>query len=59
MLFRSDKPWAFALDPSGRWMLVANAAKVSLFAVDPAAGTLADTGQSVASATPLSIAFMP
>ena len=54
-----DKPWAFAIDPSGRWMLVANAAKVSLFAIDPATGALSDTGQSVPSATPLSIAFMP
>jgi 6-phosphogluconolactonase len=54
-----DKPWAFTIDPSGRWMLVANAAKVSLFKIDAAAGTLSDTGQAVASATPLSIAFMP
>ncbi len=54
-----DKPWAFAIDPSGRWMLVANAAKVSLFRIDAATGTLSDTGQSVASATPLSIAFIP
>ncbi len=54
-----DKPWALAIDPSGRWMLVANAAKVSLFRIDAAAGTLSDTGQSVASATPLSIGFMP
>jgi 6-phosphogluconolactonase len=54
-----DKPWALAIDPSGRWMLVANAAKVSLFRIDPAAGTLSDTGQAVDSATPLSIAFMP
>ena len=54
-----DKPWALAIDPSGRWMLVANAAKVSLFRIDAAAGTLSDTGQSVASVTPLSIGFMP
>ena len=54
-----DKPWAMAVDPSGRWMLVANAAKVSLFRIDAAAGTLSDTGQAVDSATPLSIAFMP
>ena len=54
-----DKPWAFAIDPSGRWMLVANAAKVSLLRIDAAAGTLSDTGESVVSATPLSIAFMP
>jgi 6-phosphogluconolactonase len=54
-----DKPWGFAIDPSGRWMLVANAAKVSLFAIDATAGTLSDTGQSVDSATPLSIAFVP
>ena len=54
-----DKPWAFAIDPSDRWMLVANGAKVSLFKIDPASGALSDSGQSVASATPLSIAFMP
>ena len=54
-----DKPWGFAIDASGRWMLVANAAKVSLFKIDPTSGTLSDTGQSVDSATPLSIAFMP
>jgi 6-phosphogluconolactonase len=54
-----DKPWGFAIDPSGRWMLVANAAKVSLFAIDAITGTLSDTGKSVDSATPLSIAFMP
>ena len=54
-----DKPWAFAIDPSGRWMLVANAAKVSLLKIDPASGALSDTGQSVDSATPLSIAFKP
>jgi 6-phosphogluconolactonase len=54
-----DKPWAFAIDPSGRWMLVANGAKVSLFKIDPVSGALSDTGQSVDSATPLSIAFMP
>ena len=54
-----DKPWALAIDPSGRWMLVANAARVSLLKRDPAAGTLTDTGQSVDSATPISIAFVP
>ena len=54
-----DKPWALAIDPTGRWMLVANATRVSLFKIDAAAGTLSDTGQSVASATPLSIGFMP
>lgn len=54
-----DKPWAFAIDPSGRWMLVANSTKVSLFRIDTTSGTLSDTGQWVDSATPLSIAFMP
>jgi 6-phosphogluconolactonase len=54
-----DKPWAFAIDPSGRWMLVANSAKVSLLRIDPASGLLSDTGQSVDCATPLSLAFMP
>jgi 6-phosphogluconolactonase (cycloisomerase 2 family) len=32
---------------------------VSLFKIDPVSGALSDTGQSVDSATPLSIAFMP
>ena len=54
-----DKPWGFAIDPSGQWMLVANAAKVSLFRIDPATGALADSGRAVDAATPLSIAFMP
>ena len=54
-----DKPWALAIDPPGRWMLVANATRVSLFKIDPASGSLSDTGQSVDSATPVSIAFMP
>ena len=54
-----DKPWAFAIDPSGRLMLVANSTKVSLLKIDAATGELSDTGRSVDSATPLSIAFMP
>ena len=54
-----DKPWAFAIDPSNRWMLVANADKVTLLRVDGATGELSATGRSVAAATPLSIAFMP
>ena len=54
-----DKPWAFAIDPSGRWMLVANADKVTLLRIAADTGELSATGQSVAAATPLSIAFMP
>ncbi len=54
-----DKPWGFAIDPAGRWMLVANSTKVSEFRIDQASGLLTDTGNAVESATPLSISFVP
>jgi hypothetical protein len=40
-------------------MLVANADKVTLLRIDAGTGELSATGQSVAAATPLSIAFLP
>ena len=52
-------PWAFAIDPTGRWLLVANRTKVSVFRIDKATGLLTDIGMAVESATPLSIAFVP
>ena len=54
-----DKPWGFGIHPSGKWLLVANSAKVSLMRVDPATGLVTDTDQSVPSPTPLSLTFMP
>ncbi|MBN3763625.1 lactonase family protein [Burkholderia sp. Ac-20365] len=55
-----DKPWGFAIHPSGKWMLVANQrnGKVSVFSIDTATGMLANTGESVDMPTPVSIAFV-
>jgi 6-phosphogluconolactonase len=55
-----DKPWGFAIDPSGKWLAVANqgSGSVSLFGIDTASGKLADSGQSVAAPAPVSIAFV-
>ncbi|MCK9685353.1 lactonase family protein [Scleromatobacter humisilvae] len=54
-----DMPWGFAIDPSGHWMLVANSARVSLLRIDPATGTISDSGEAVDSAVPLSVSFLP
>lgn len=55
-----EKPWGFAIHPSGKWLLVANqrSGKVNVFSVDPVSGEAADTGQSVEMATPVSLAFV-
>ena len=54
-----EKPWDFAIHPSGKWVLVANSSKVNLMRIDSASGQLSDTDQSVPSQTPLSLTFMP
>ena len=53
-------PWSFAIDPSGRWMLVANQASnaVVVFARDPATGRLSPTSQSIAVSKPTCIAYL-
>ncbi len=53
-------PWTFALHASGAWMLVANKGsnQVNVFRVDPASGMLSNTGQSVDTPDPVSIAFV-
>lgn len=53
-------PWSFAIDPSGRWMLVANQASnaVVVFARDPATGRLSPTSQSIAVNKPTCIAYL-
>ena len=55
-----EKPWSFALHPSGKWLVVANqhSGTVSVFGVDPGTGMLSDTGQSMAVPTAVSIAFV-
>ena len=53
-------PRNFTLDPTERWMLVANQDSnlLSVFARDPETGRLADAGKSVAAATPMCIVFL-
>jgi 6-phosphogluconolactonase len=55
-----EKPWGFAIDSSGKWMLVANqrSGKVNVFGIDLASGILSDTGQSADVASPTSMAFV-
>jgi 6-phosphogluconolactonase len=55
-----DRPWGFAIDSSGKWLLVANqhSGNVSVFSVDPVSGKVASTGESVALPTPVSVAFV-
>jgi 6-phosphogluconolactonase len=52
-------PRNFVLDPTERWMLVANQTsnKISIFARNPVTGKLAEKGKSVAAATPMCILF--
>lgn len=54
-------PWSFALDPAGRWLVVANQASstVNVFAVDRRTGKLAPVAGDVAVPKPTSIAFLP
>ncbi len=53
-------PRNFTLDPTERWMLVANQDSnlVSIFARDPKTGELADQGNSVAAEIPMRILFV-
>ena len=52
-------PRNFTLDPTERWMLVANQDSnlISVFARDPATGVLAEQGKSIAAAAPMCILF--
>jgi 6-phosphogluconolactonase len=54
------RPWGFAIDASGKWMLVENQASgtVNVFGIDPASGMVSDTGQSVDIPAPVSVAFV-
>jgi 6-phosphogluconolactonase len=53
-------PRNFVLDPTERWMLVANqdSNNVSVFARNPETGVLAEQGKSVAAAAPMCILFL-
>jgi 6-phosphogluconolactonase len=52
-------PRNFTLDPTERWMLVANqdSNQISIFARDSESGQLADEGKNVEAATPMRILF--
>jgi len=53
-------PRNFVLDPTERWMLVANqdSNQISVFARNPATGELADEGKSYEADTPMRILFL-
>lgn len=53
-------PRNFTLDPTERWMLVANqdSNQISMFARNPETGALADSGKSVAVKAPMCILFV-
>ena len=53
-------PRNFTLDPTERWMLVANqvSSNLSVFARDPKTGVLAGEGKNFAAATPMCIVFI-
>jgi 6-phosphogluconolactonase len=53
-------PWSFAIDPSARWLLVANqgSGAVVVFARDLASGRLSPTSQSMPVTKPTSIAYL-
>jgi 6-phosphogluconolactonase len=53
-------PRNFTLDPTERWMLVANQDSnlIGIFARDPLTGALAEEGKSVEAATPMRILFV-
>ncbi len=55
-----ELPRNFTLDPTERWMLVANqdSNNVSIFARDPVTGLLSDTGKDYAVPTPMRILFL-
>jgi 6-phosphogluconolactonase len=54
-----QNPRSFTLDPTERWMLVANQSsnQISVFARNPATGVLAKEGKSFPAATPMCILF--
>jgi 6-phosphogluconolactonase len=54
-------PWDFAIDPTGRWLLIANVASntVSVLKIDPKTGLLTATDHPLSMLQPDSIAFIP
>ncbi len=55
-----EKPWGFSIDPSGKWLFVANqrSGNVSVFRIDHVTGKVSASGQSSNVPDPTSIAFV-
>jgi 6-phosphogluconolactonase len=55
-----EKPWGFGIDPSGKWLLVANqqSGTVNAFSIDSVSGMVSNSGQSVDEPSPVSVAFV-
>ncbi|MFT4069097.1 lactonase family protein [Paraburkholderia sp.] len=55
-----EKPWGMELDPSGKWLFVANqhSGNVAVFSVDPATGKLAGPSATADVPTAVSVAFV-
>ncbi|RYE77749.1 MAG: lactonase family protein, partial [Hyphomicrobiales bacterium] len=53
-------PRDFALDPSGRWLVVAHqdTSDLVVFAVDQATGALSETGHRLSTGSPVSVLFL-
>jgi 6-phosphogluconolactonase len=56
---QGERPWSFGIDPSGRWMVVANMGSqaVSVLRIDRATGRVSPTGRSISVPNPAAIAF--
>ncbi|WP_250502497.1 lactonase family protein [Caballeronia sp. AZ7_KS35] len=54
------KPWSFCMDPTGKWLLIANqeSGSISVKAIDPVTGFLKTTGHSVKASSAVSVAFV-
>jgi 6-phosphogluconolactonase len=57
---QGKQPWAFGIDPSGRWLVVANngSNSVDVLAIDRSSGTLRATGESLPVPGAAAIAFV-
>lgn len=58
---QAGTPWSFGIDPSGKWMLVANSTTgtVTVFAVDKATGKLEPTSDPLKLTAAMTVAFLP
>jgi 6-phosphogluconolactonase len=56
---KGEEPWHFAIDPTGRWMLVTNTTSnsVDVFKVDPVTGKLTETNESLRIPKPQVVVF--